>query len=344
VEGRGAQRSGQLGADAPSKPGNVKDRNVKEQPMEYPTSGPRANGGSSDLQRAANEGPGRVEAVPASRASILSRTAPLSRYLAVCLALAVAGCGSSSAKSDPSSSGGSQGSSSGGVTGSGSGGASDSGSGGGQGSGGVTATGGLSGTSGSGGASAGTGGGSGTATGGSAATGGTTGSPGTGGKVAGSGGATSSGGVTSSGGTTSSGGATASGGATGSGGAVAASTLVTSAQNAYWKTGTWTDSTSTATVTVNDANSYQTWEGFGGAFNEKGWSYLTTQAMQDQAIQLLFAKDGCNFAWGRIPIGASDYAMDRYSLNETANDTSMSMFSIDRDKMKLIPYIKARWR
>ena len=28
---------------------------------------------------------------------------------------------------------------------------------------------------------------------------------------------------------------------------------------------------------VNDANAYQTWEGFGGAFNEKGWSYLTSQ-------------------------------------------------------------------
>jgi glucosylceramidase len=132
------------------------------------------------------------------------------------------------------------------------------------------------------------------------------------------------------------------GGAAGSGGTPAAtSALVTSASNAFWKTGTWTESTATATVTVNDATSYQTWEGFGGAFNEKGWSYLTSQQMKDQAIQLLFGKDGCNFAWGRIPIGASDYAMDRYSLNETSGDTSMAMFSIDRDKMRLIPYIKA---
>jgi glucosylceramidase len=119
------------------------------------------------------------------------------------------------------------------------------------------------------------------------------------------------------------------------------SALVTSAQNAYWKTGAWTESTASANVTVNDANVYQTWEGFGGAFNEKGWSYLTSKAMQDQAIALLFGKDGCNFAWGRIPIGASDYAMDRYSLDETAGDTSMSAFSIDRDKQKLIPYIQA---
>jgi glucosylceramidase len=135
---------------------------------------------------------------------------------------------------------------------------------------------------------------------------------------------------------------TGSGGVSGSGGSTAAANaLVTSAASAYWKTGTWTESTASAAVTVNDANVYQTWEGFGGAFNEKGWSYLTSKQMQDQAIQLLFGKDGCNFAWGRIPIGSSDYAMDRYSLNETSGDTAMSNFSIARDMMKLIPYIKA---
>ena len=176
---------------------------------------------------------------------------------------------------------------------------------------------------------------------------GTTGMAGAGGGNAGRGGSTGGGGAaagtTGSGGRGGTSGGTA--GTTGSGGAggspAASSALVTSASGTYWKTGTWTESTATANVTVNDANTYQTWEGFGGAFNEKGWSYLTSQQMKDQALALLFGKDGCNFAWGRIPIGASDYAMDRYSLNETAGDTSMSMFSVDRDLQKLIPYIKA---
>lgn len=118
-------------------------------------------------------------------------------------------------------------------------------------------------------------------------------------------------------------------------------TLVTSANGAYWMTGTWTESTANATVTVNEANAYQTWDGFGGAFNELGWSYLTTPAMQQEALELLFGEDGIHFAWGRIPMGSSDYAMDRYTLNETANDTTMANFSIERDKEKLIPYIKA---
>jgi glucosylceramidase len=155
----------------------------------------------------------------------------------------------------------------------------------------------------------------------------------TGGTTASSGGATGA-----TGGAPTSGNA----GAAGSAGAAAVSNvLVTSTSGAYWKTSTWTEGTGTAAVTVSTAKSYQTWDGFGGAFNELGWSYLTTKALQDQAIQLLFGSDGCHFAWGRIPIGASDYAMDRYTLNENSGDTEMTKFSIDRDKQKLIPYIKA---
>jgi glucosylceramidase len=59
-------------------------------------------------------------------------------------------------------------------------------------------------------------------------------------------------------------------------------------------------------------------------------------------MKLLFdATYGAGFVFGRIPIGASDYAMSNYTLDETANDTSMANFSIDRDRQKLIPYINA---
>ena len=213
-----------------------------------------------------------------------------------------------------------------------------------------SATGGAAGAAGRGGASSSAG--SNSAAGSGVQSGGASGATASAGGAAGSGGAPAAGGAAGTigagmGGLTATGGAATGGsagtsGTAGTGGAApAANALVTSANGAFWKTGTWTESTANATVTVNDATGYQTWEGFGAAFNEKGWSYLTTQALQDQAIQLLFGKDGCNFAWGRIPIGASDYAMDRYSLNETAGDNTMSKFSIDRDKMKLIPYVKA---
>jgi glucosylceramidase len=133
--------------------------------------------------------------------------------------------------------------------------------------------------------------------------------------------------------------------------------LVTSAPGAYWKTdATPTDSTAAATVTVNDTMLGQKWDGFGGAFNELGWKYLTSAALQAEAIKLLFsATDGANLLWGRIPMGASDYATSRYTLDDNAGadpvpsgetnrpaaDTTLSKFSLARDKMLLIPYIKA---
>ena len=218
---------------------------------------------------------------------------------------------------------------------------------------GATATGG---TVGAGGSSAGTGGamagvggsiaGTGGAAGTSSARGGAGGSGGVGG--AGGRGGAGTAGAGASAGAAGSGGAGGSAGAGGRGGAGTAGTtsnepkFVTSAEGAYWKTGACTETaTGTAEVTVNDASASQTWEGFGGAFNELGWTYLTSKAMQDQAVQLLFGNDGARFNWGRIPIGASDYGVDRYTLNESTNDTAMTNFSIARDLQRLIPYIKA---
>jgi glucosylceramidase len=120
--------------------------------------------------------------------------------------------------------------------------------------------------------------------------------------------------------------------------------LVTSAQGAYWQEGTFTEVTSgNADITVNDATTYQTWDGFGGTFNEKGWAMLSVLSAsdRDRAMNLLFGVDGARFAFGRVPIGSSDYGLDRYTLNENAGDYAMEMFSIDRDTENLIPYIQA---
>jgi glucosylceramidase len=124
-------------------------------------------------------------------------------------------------------------------------------------------------------------------------------------------------------------------------------TLVTSAPGAYWKTdGALTAvTTGGADVTVDDASPAQTWEGFGGAFNEIGWNDLAmlSQADRDTAISLLYGADGARFVFGRIPIGASDYAMDRYTDDEIASgtDDQLASFSIARDMEKLIPYVQA---
>ncbi len=179
------------------------------------------------------------------------------------------------------------------------------------------------------------------------------------GSAAGSGG-TSPGGASGSAGTTPigatgggdlNGGGASQGGRAGSAGdgvggaALPLPTLVTSSQDAYWKTdGQLTEVTDgSVDVTVVDSALGQRWDGFGGTFSERGGEYLALLSSldRDQALNLLFGRDGLRFNYGRIPIGASDYAVDRYTLDEAPGDFQMSQFSIERDKQKLIPYIQA---
>ncbi len=207
-------------------------------------------------------------------------------------------------------------------------------------------------------------------------TGGTGNAPGTGGSATGGTGNTGTGGTgnTGTGGTAGAGtpggsaglsaggsagmgmaGMSGNAGSAGGGTVVSLPPMVTSASGGYWQTSpTLMESTGTANVTINDTAA-QTWDGFGGAFNELGWHFLNSADLQTQALTLLFsAKDGANFAWGRIPMGASDYATSRYTCDDTgqdpaatsdgsnrpAADTAMANFSLARDMMLLIPYIK----
>ena len=87
----------------------------------------------------------------------------------------------------------------------------------------------------------------------------------------------------------------------------------------------------------------QTIEGFGGAFNEKGWQALSVldETQRREVMRRLFdPHEGLGFSICRVPIGSSDYALDRYTLNETAGDFEMKHFSIERDRRHLIPYVK----
>lgn len=87
----------------------------------------------------------------------------------------------------------------------------------------------------------------------------------------------------------------------------------------------------------------QTIDGFGGCFNELGWEALNllNKEVKDEILKSLFDTiDGCRFNICRMPIGANDYAVDWYSLNETPDDFEMNHFSIERDRQRLIPYIK----
>lgn len=136
----------------------------------------------------------------------------------------------------------------------------------------------------------------------------------------------------------------AGGGPVGTGGAPAVPEpeLVTTGNNAFYMPGTLTEGGTAATVTVSVDQKKQTWVGFGGTFNDKGWQALSTLSEADRAkaIALLFdVSDGLGLTWGRIPIGASDYGYMRHVPDATAPD--LSDFSLAEDEKYLIPYIQA---
>jgi len=105
-----------------------------------------------------------------------------------------------------------------------------------------------------------------------------------------------------------------------------------------------TEQTSSDKVEIYADKPQQLIEGFGGCFNEKGWDALQSldKNTQDSILSELFQPGkGCCFTICRMPIGASDYAQNWYSLDDTYGDYEMKHFNIERDQRCLIPYIKA---
>ncbi|KII91795.1 glycoside hydrolase family 30 protein [Plicaturopsis crispa FD-325 SS-3] len=96
--------------------------------------------------------------------------------------------------------------------------------------------------------------------------------------------------------------------------------------------------TQSAVITMDDSTVYQTIYGFGGALTDS--SALTLSNMKSKSLanykKLLSAMfnvtDGANSAglsYLRIPLGSSDFSAKVYSYDPTANDMSLSKFSID---------------
>jgi len=113
----------------------------------------------------------------------------------------------------------------------------------------------------------------------------------------------------------------------------------------------WRELATTNTATPGTADpiqfdpktTFQTMDGFGGCFNELGWEALVAlpAGQREAALKELFAPEGANFTLCRAPIGANDFSLGWYSLDETPGDYQMKHFSIGRNREALIPFIKA---
>lgn len=82
--------------------------------------------------------------------------------------------------------------------------------------------------------------------------------------------------------------------------------------------------------------------GFGGCFNELGWEalQLVPEETRREFLDELFLKEGCNFNYGRVPIGANDFSLEWYSCDDAEDDYGLEHFNIERDKQYTIPFIR----
>lgn len=87
--------------------------------------------------------------------------------------------------------------------------------------------------------------------------------------------------------------------------------------------------------------------GFGGCFNELGWTSLQALGGEDREsiFKELFAPGvGANFALCRTPVGANDFSRGWYSYDEQPGDFGLQHFNIANDMETLVPFIKSAQR
>jgi glucosylceramidase len=125
---------------------------------------------------------------------------------------------------------------------------------------------------------------------------------------------------------------------------------VSTTQNEHWATQkdlTITVAKSEADVEIETGNPLQTIQGFGGCFNELGWTSLAllSKADRETIFKELFAPGyGANFTICRMPVGANDFSLKWYSYDETDGDFGMKDFAIANDLNTLVPFIKSAKR
>jgi len=88
-------------------------------------------------------------------------------------------------------------------------------------------------------------------------------------------------------------------------------------------------------------------QGFGGCFNERGWTSLKALSEPDRESvlhELFDPISGARFTYCRMPIGANDFATEAYSYDEADGDFDLKHFSIEHDQQTLVPFIRAAQR
>lgn len=102
-------------------------------------------------------------------------------------------------------------------------------------------------------------------------------------------------------------------------------------------------------VAVDAKERHQTMVGFGAAITDASAWLIQTKlapAQRDALLKELYGRgeDGLGFSFTRVTIGASDFSLDHYSLDETPNgapDPKLENFSLKRPQEYVFPTVRA---
>ena len=129
--------------------------------------------------------------------------------------------------------------------------------------------------------------------------------------------------------------------------------FVTTTEASAWQSGSVFKSSfgwDMLNLNVDPANvrqGYRPMEGFGGCFNELGWTSLIALSEGDRESvmrELFDPTAGARFSYCRMPIGTNDFATEAYSYDEVDGDFELKHLSVEHDKGTLIPFIQAAQR
>ncbi len=99
-----------------------------------------------------------------------------------------------------------------------------------------------------------------------------------------------------------------------------------------------------ATISVDANITYQTIEGFGGAFTEAAattWLKLSAEKQQEVISAYFDTENGNGYTLCRTHMNSCDFSLGNYACCDTPGDVELKSFNIDRERTAIVPMIKA---
>lgn len=111
--------------------------------------------------------------------------------------------------------------------------------------------------------------------------------------------------------------------------------------NALTKITKFSSDKNLVTINLNPDQKFQTITGFGGSFTEAS-AYLLNRlsaANRKKIIEAYFSEQGANYSLTRTHIASCDFSLSNYTYAKVPNDMTLENFTIEDDKVDLIPMI-----